>query len=487
MKGSDVLGRVVAPGALAGLSGGAVFGVAMSQLGVLPTIASLVRADSTVIGLVVHMVIAAIIGVGFAVLVLQQRWGLGEMLFWGLTYGLFWWYLGALTLLPLFLGRPVDWALGSAQQQFPSLVGHLLYGATTGLAFGLFQRDGARAAAAPSSSAVLLRGGVAGIAASVLLGAALSSQNQLLAGYTMMTGASGLITWIGTLLIGGLSGLGYAALYPRPPRNSGTTLIRGMTYGFLWWILGALTILPLIDGAGLTWTIAAARSGFVTLPGYLLFGSGTALLYQWLSAIVRLLFSDNTRRYDEEGAGTVGLRTVARGGLAGLLGGLLFTLVMLQLGFLSTVAALVGSSSSTTGLFVHLLIANLIGASYGLLFRRQSYDITSGLGWGVAYGFFWWVLGALTLLPVLLGGSPQWTAAEAASSFPSLVGHLAYGAGLGIVFYRLEARHNPWWISRTQADQARARQLKEQLQSSAPALWALVVVIALTIPMILGR
>lgn len=68
---------------------------------------------------------------------------------------------------------------------------------------------------------------------------------------------------------------------------------------------------------------------------------------------------------------------------------------MLQIGFLPVFARLIGSTSAVTGLIVQLVVADLIGASYGLLFRRQSYDIGSALGWGVSYGFFWWVLGPL--------------------------------------------------------------------------------------------
>jgi hypothetical protein len=139
-----------------------------------------------------------------------------------------------------------------------------------------------------------------------------------------------------------------------------------------------------------------------------------------------------------------------------------------------------------TGLIVHLVIASVIGMSYGLLFRFQSYEIGSALGWGVSYGFFWWILGALTLMPLLLGNGLQWTVAAAAAAFPSLVGHLVYGAGLGITFYLLEIRHIPWWVSRSTAEAERVEQRKEQILTSAPALWVLVVMIALTLPVLLG-
>ena len=47
-------------------------------------------------------------------------------------------------------------------------------------------------------------------------------------------------------------------------------------------------------------------------------------------------------------------------------------------------------------------------------------------------------------------------------------------------------RQNPWWIPRTRAEAARVGRRKEQLLTSAPALWALVVVIALVLPVLLG-
>ena len=159
---------------------------------------------------------------------------------------------------------------------------------------------------------------------------------------------------------------------------------------------------------------------------------------------------------------------------------------MVQTGFLTNVASLIRVTSPATGLFVHLVIANIVGASYGLLFRRQSYDVGSALGWGVSYGFIWWILGPLTLMPVFLGTTPEWTADAAASVFPNLIGHLGYGAGLGITFYLMEARYNPWWIPRRQAEVARVERRKEEVMTSAPALWTLVVVISLTLPVLLS-
>ena len=184
--------------------------------------------------------------------------------------------------------------------------------------------------------------------------------------------------------------------------------------------------------------------------------------------------------------GARGLRILGRSLLSGIVGGLLFSLIMLQTGFLPYVAKLIGMDSNLAGFFVHLGIAQIIGTSYGLLFNRRSYDIGSALGWGVSYGFFWWILGPLTLMPLFLGRTPVWSVDVAAEAFPNLVGHLAYGAGLAITFYLLERRYSPWWIPRTQVQAKIIEERRQQVLSSAPALWTLTAIIGLTLPILLA-
>jgi hypothetical protein len=159
---------------------------------------------------------------------------------------------------------------------------------------------------------------------------------------------------------------------------------------------------------------------------------------------------------------------------------------MVMIGALPRVAQMVGSHASSVGLVLHLVIALVIGVSYAVVFRRCSFDVLSGIGWGVSYGFFWWILGDLTLLPALDGGAVRWDAATIASQFPSLVGHLAYGAALGAIYYGLEVRTNPWWLTRNAAEAIRAATRRDQTRGAAPALWVLIVVIALTLPVLVG-
>jgi uncharacterized membrane protein YagU involved in acid resistance len=443
---------------------------------------------SILVNVIGQTVIGGVGGAAFGMLMSRQRPGAGEMLLWGTTYGLLWWLFGSLTLMPLIREGAITWDIHTAQASLPALLGSLLYGIITGLLLAALWGDMRQARA--SLRGPLVRGALAGLLGGWLLGALLNVQNDMMPMNDvlpdMMESQTRTVAWLITLLVGLLAGVLFAWLYPSPPDGSGAALMRGNAYGFIWWVVGAQTLVPLLSGDGLAWSLAAVRDDFETLPGYLLFGAGVALFYQWLDRLTHLFFADDLGRHDQEGLGTQGLRALVRGMAAGLLGGLLFTLVMVQVGYLPSVASLIGSASAVTGLVVHLIIASAIGMSYGLLFRLQSYDLGSALGWGVSYGFFWWILGSLTLMPVLAGSPPQWTVSAAAEAFPALVGHLAYGGGLGIAIYLLEVRGIPWWQSRSEVEAARIARRQEQILTSAPAIWVLIVAVALTLPVILG-
>ena len=69
--------------------------------------------------------------------------------------------------------------------------------------------------------------------------------------------------------------------------------------------------------------------------------------------------------------------------------------------------------------------------------------------WGALYGFVWWILGGLILMPALLGMSPfapLMMAPMRPVAMGSLIGHLIYGLILGGVFP---------WLAPTQAAGAR--------------------------------
>jgi hypothetical protein len=125
-------------GIVGGLMGGVVFGVMMAFMGVLPMIGKMVGYPNAVVGFLVHMVISAGIGGSFGLLVGPAVTGKISGLFAGMAYGMFWWFLGPLTLMPFFMGMGglgVNWNPAAAASMLPSLMGHAVFGLVLGMAY----------------------------------------------------------------------------------------------------------------------------------------------------------------------------------------------------------------------------------------------------------------------------------------------------------------------------------------------------------------
>lgn len=136
---SGLAGNDLINGALAGLVGGLVFGAMMAFMGMLPMVGMLVGQESAVIGFVVHMVISAIIGAGYGLVAPRLPAGAGTAVVFGAVYGVIWWVLGALVMMPLMLGMS-EMVFVIQQAQVMSLIGHILFGVITGLAFMLLRQ-----------------------------------------------------------------------------------------------------------------------------------------------------------------------------------------------------------------------------------------------------------------------------------------------------------------------------------------------------------
>jgi hypothetical protein len=108
--------RQLLNGIIGGLAGGVIFGVMMGVMGMLPMIGKMVGQPSAVVGFLIHMINSAIIGAGFAVVFGSLATRLKSGFGFGLLYGVIWWFLGPLTLMPLFLGMGlgVNWNITAA-------------------------------------------------------------------------------------------------------------------------------------------------------------------------------------------------------------------------------------------------------------------------------------------------------------------------------------------------------------------------------------
>jgi hypothetical protein len=127
-------------GALAGFAGGLVSGPFMFAAHVLSSVAGVATQLSASSGLLVHLLVSTFIGMSYGVLFRDEASNLAMAGSWGWVFGLIWWYVGPLTLLPLILTGEIDWRISAASILLPSLLGHLIYGACTGSLFYILER-----------------------------------------------------------------------------------------------------------------------------------------------------------------------------------------------------------------------------------------------------------------------------------------------------------------------------------------------------------
>lgn len=138
---------VLTAGAVAGLLAGVVFGLMMqmmsapgpggSSMPMMAMVAQIVGSSSVAVGWLYHLFNSAVIGAAFGLLLGGRVGGSvrrGAAL--GAGYGILWWILGGLILMPLFLGMPPLAPVRMAPMRpvaMGSLVGHLVYGVVLGV------------------------------------------------------------------------------------------------------------------------------------------------------------------------------------------------------------------------------------------------------------------------------------------------------------------------------------------------------------------
>jgi uncharacterized membrane protein YagU involved in acid resistance len=302
------LPRAIIGGGVAGIVGGWAFGRWMAAVHFYPLVAGLVHSDSPDVGMALHFLIAVVIGASFGLLFQPDVRGLGSSTGWGLGYGIFWWFLGPLTLLPLLQGHPTDWSYEHASDLFGSLVGHIVYGLLVGLVYavtdrlwlGFFYEADPIHREAEGPGARLLHslawGAGASLLGGLLFGLLLAFSGGLPQVVRLTGGTSPATAFLLHLLISALIGMSYGVLFRREAPDWKLSVGWGLLYGLVWWYLGPLTLLPLFLGEPCTWTTADADAALPWLIGHLLYGTVTALVFfrlerrhvEWLTLDPRL-------------------------------------------------------------------------------------------------------------------------------------------------------------------------------------------------------
>ena len=416
----------------------------------------------------------------------RRHLDIGSGLLWGSAFAFFVWLtVFAATIAGEARHMPtVDYA----RTAFPQLVTDIVaFGMPAGLTLGLFDAlHFTDARAAISLPRALVCGGLAGIVGGWVFGTWMERAHffPLIAGIVGSTapGVGVALHFAIAIVIGASFGL----LFQREVLGFGSSMGYGAEYGLLWWFIGPMTLLPALTHRSIDWTAAHASTLFESLVGHVVYGAIVGLTYAAADSAWKRMFyeSDPLNREPTDG-GIKTLGSIYWGSLASLVGGLLFSSVMLSTGVLPRVAALFHGSSIVLGFLVHMAISVFIGATYGILFRYEAPNVSASLAWGLLYGLLWWFVGPLTLFPILLGGSFTWTSADAGAQLPSLVGHLLYGAATALVFLAIARRHLAW-LAQEPRLAARETRRRRPLGTAAPALWLLFIGLGVTLTILLS-
>src|SRR5215469_12429118 len=133
-------GRAVMSGGLAGTIGGLAFSGWEYAGGYLPLITGLPNLQSQASAVILHFLVALLIGTIFGVLFQRDVRGYGSSMGWGLGFGIFLWFFGPLTVFPIVCSRPLDWSAELGAALFGALVGYIIYGFILGTIYAFLDR-----------------------------------------------------------------------------------------------------------------------------------------------------------------------------------------------------------------------------------------------------------------------------------------------------------------------------------------------------------
>ena len=127
------------------------------------------------------------------------------------------------------------------------------------------------------------------------------------------------------------------------------------------------------------------------------------------------------------------VRALWIGAVAGIIGGIPFGMMMGMMGMMPMIGMLVRVDSVFAGVLVHAAISAITGALYGFFAARLPQTWRVAALAGIAYGVIWWVLGALVLMPAMLGMTQMIFVIEQ-TQWMSMLGHQIWALVMAFAF-----------------------------------------------------
>jgi hypothetical protein len=284
-------GRAIVVGGVAGTLSGLVFSRWMYVGEFFPLLSGAAEFSSHAEMVALHFLVALLIGAFFGLLFQTDVRGLGSSMGWGLGFAIFWWFLGPLTLFPLWTGVGVDWSADQGRALFGSLVGHIVYGLILGVIYAAIDRAWLRLFVQsdplnrePEGPGLyVLRslgwGALAGLAGGVVASPILFATGILPKFASTGTSFLGLKELLIHLTVSVVIGMTYGLLF----RNEGSSLSIGIPwgclFGLIWWYIGPLTLQPLVLTGECDWRASAAAALLPSMIGHLVYGAVTATIF----------------------------------------------------------------------------------------------------------------------------------------------------------------------------------------------------------------
>lgn len=436
-----------------------------------------------------EILLGALFGLVFGLFFSRRAATPGAGLIWGLGAAfLFWIVVHAGSTLWFVRSARTPEMLPHLKQHFDDLVSYVVcLGMPVGVALGV------RGSLRPTVAQIefhwargIIVGAFSGLLGGLIFGRWMSAGDffPLLAGFAEghSHAANVLLQFGVAVAMGSLFGL----LFQRDVRGFGSSMGWGLGYAIFWWFLGPLTLLPALTGQEINWSADKGSELFGSLVGHVLYGLIIGVTYATIDRIwVRLFIQSDPLNREPEGPGLRFLRSLEWGALAGLVGGIVSSPIMLATAALPTIAGVDTRFSGARGLVMHLLISTIIGMTFGLLYRREAPNLGFGVMWGWLFGLIWWYLGPMTLMPLLLTGECDWSTNAASALLPSLMGHLIYGGVTALIFLLLERHYTRGLLLEPRLAAREARRVRP-IGTPAPALWLFALGLGVLLPILLS-